>query len=237
MTATTRDQIATAVQSWFDNSISAAPIINNTGIWNQLYGTYDSFVDAIFAQVSGDSEAAAIGTLTFTPGTVADDKIVIGGVYYQFCTTVSGSADGTSTTPWQVAKGANATASLTNLKNAINGGGGVAGTDYSAGIIAHPSAKATASTSTTLSAAAIDPGVAGNSITTTVVVVTTSDGFAWGSGTLTGGSGTDWDAVEGAIDDWRDSVRAVPLEADEDSITQLQAAMPVLKTAIAALLP
>lgn len=236
MTTPTRDDVDAAVEDWFLAEVAIDSIGAATDIYNQLYSQKDALVDGIFSSIGTDSEAFATGTLTFTPGTIADDKIDINGVYYQFCTTVSGSANGSLSTPWQVAKGGSATAGLTNLKNAINGGvAGVPGTDYSTGITAHPDAKATASTSTTVAVSAREIGVAGNAITTSVVVVTTSDGFAWGGSTLSGGAGTDFPAIEDAIDAWRNSVRAVPLESNSDAIDQLDDAIDVLEDDISGL--
>lgn len=127
----------------------------------------------------------ATGTLTLTPGEIADDVVRIGAVYYQFAADpTTGTPTGLVDAPYLVAVGASDTIALANLRKAINATG-VAGTDYCEEITAaHATVEATASDGTTLSARALSTGTAGNSISTTV---TGNDGLAWGAVTLTGG--------------------------------------------------
>jgi hypothetical protein len=128
----------------------------------------------------------ATGTLTLTPGAITDgDIIVIDGIYYEINTTVVAGA-GTVGSPYSVLKGASDTTALANLRKAINATG-VDGTDYSTGLVAHPTVTATASDATSLSAQARTAGTAGNAIATTVGGDSTADGLAWGAATLAGG--------------------------------------------------
>lgn len=237
MTTPTQLTINAAVQAWFDASIGVVPIANHTDIQNQVFNSLPTLEVALFADVTSDSEATATNTLTLTPGTIADDIIQIGGVYYQWTSAVTTGGDGTSqTTPWQVYKGSTATAGLTNLKNAINGGiAGTPGTDYSAGIVANPLVVAASSSSTTVVVNASGPGVAGNSVSTTVIVVTTADGFAWATATLTGGTGTNWTNMAAAVDNWRDAQRGYPINGSSNCEAQLDSALPALKTSLASL--
>lgn len=148
------------------------------------------FDETAEADGATDDFVAATGTLTLTPGAIADDKVQIDGVYYQFAAdpTSDGSADGSSGHPWQVDVGSDDEGSLANLLAAINASG-TAGTTYSTALTIHPTVTATASDATTLSAAAKVKGSAANSISTTVVVVSSDDGLAWGATTLEDGVG------------------------------------------------
>jgi hypothetical protein len=234
MAGPTQLQLNTAIESWRDTSLGVGYIAANTRAYNQVFNKIPALEANAFAVINDVSEAYATGTLTFTAGTIADDKIEIGGVYYVPVTTPSGSADGTVGTPWQVARGANAAAFLANLRKAVNASG-VAGTDYSTGLTAHPSATSTASDATTLTARALIMGSAGNLITTSVTAVSSPDGFAWGGSTLTGGVGDDVPAVLAVIAAWRDTLRAFPMNADPNAEAQLDAAIPALNTAVSAL--
>jgi len=128
----------------------------------------------------------ATGTLTLTPGLIADDVVRIGAVYYQFAADpTAGTPDGTVGTPYLVDVGGTDTVSLANLRKAINATG-VAGTDYSAEVVAHTQVDAIASDATTLSLRAkssVTAAVA-NAIET---VVTGNDGLAFGAATLEDG--------------------------------------------------
>jgi len=129
----------------------------------------------------------ATGTLTLTPGLIADDVVRVDDVYYQFAADpTTGTPDGTVGTPYLVDVGGTDTVSLANLRKAINATG-VGGTDYSVEIVApHATVEATASDATTLSARALSTVTAAvaNAIET---VVTGNDGLAFGAATLAGG--------------------------------------------------
>lgn len=120
----------------------------------------------------------ATGTLTSTGVAITDgDTVTIGATVYQFKTTTAAAYD--------VTIGANAAASLANLKKAINATG-TPGTEYHAGTLIHPTVIAGDITSTTLELSAARVGAAGNSIASTETAATLS----FGSATLTGGGET-----------------------------------------------
>lgn len=127
----------------------------------------------------------ASGTLTLTPGAIADDVVKIGTTYYQFAAAAATGA-GTLASPYIVKVGASDTIALATLRKAINATG-VAGTDYSAGLVVHATVTATASDATTLTVQAKTAGTAANAISTTVTATGGADGFAWGATTLAGG--------------------------------------------------
>lgn len=212
------------------SSVSADKVGINTPVWNQVQKGLVDLNDLIAA-----ANAYSTGVLTFTPGTIADDKVIINGVYYQFAASATSDAlaDGTSAHPWQVKVGATNAGSLANLASAI-GAGGVAGTNYSTALTAHPDVTVTSYDATHVYIRANDYGEDGDDITTTVTAVSTADGLAWGGSTLSGGAGNSTSA-QAAVDDWRDSLRYPPLSLDEDAAAEIDATIPALKTAVAAL--
>lgn len=127
--------------------------------------------------VTPDDSVKATGTLTATVNYTNLETVTIGGKVYTFQTPLT-NVDG------NVDIGADLTASLLNLRNAINAAGGVAGTDYAAATTAHPTVEATASNATTLTVRALLGGTAGNAITT----VESSANSSFGGGTLAGGT-------------------------------------------------
>lgn len=131
------------------------------------------------------SGISAVGTLTFTPGTITTQTVKIDGTYYIWAASATSNplADGTVAQPWQLLNtGGNAVA-LNRLLLAVNKTG-VAGTDYSTALTIHPTVTATAATATTVSVKAKVGGVAGNAISTTIPA---GAGLAWGGATLSGG--------------------------------------------------
>lgn len=116
-------------------------------------------------------------TLTSDATNVSDGELVtIDAIVYRFKNTLAQAYD--------VKIGANASASLDNLKAAINGAG-LVGTDYFAGTNQHPTVVAGAKTATTLVVSSYYTGSASNAIATTE----TSTHLSWGAGTLAGGTG------------------------------------------------
>lgn len=155
--------IASASTSASSSSSSAAGF---SGF--QVYAPADSAIPP-------NAAVAATGTIVSTGVNVSDGDIVtIGVTAYRFKTVMAAAYD--------VQIGANAAASLANLKAAINASG-TPGTEYFAGTLIHPSVAAGTITSTTLLVTANTAGSGGNSIVTTEVAVTLS----WNFGTLTGG--------------------------------------------------
>lgn len=123
----------------------------------------------------GDAVQAE-GTLTASGVFSNNDTVTIGGYVYTFKTTLTGAA-------FEVLIGANAAASLDNLKSAINASAG-AGTTYGTGTYAHPDVTATTNTDTTQLVVARLAGTNGNSIATTE----TGANCAWGAATLASGA-------------------------------------------------
>lgn len=163
-------------------------VINGTGHpyigWMKGIGYEYLFIaDGLLLQFyPGGSHAT--GTLTFTPGTITNQIIEVGGTYYSWNADVDTNAPaGTSAHPWLAKLGANAAESLANMAKLINFDG-VRGTDFST-TLGGPSDKVSASsTATTLVVTAFSEYAAGNAITTTVF---SGSALAWGGGTLTGG--------------------------------------------------
>lgn len=128
-------------------------------------------------------------TLTLTPGAIADDVVIIDGVYYKFSTGSldTGAPAGTLANPWKVEVGGSNATALSNLRKAVNATG-VAGTDYSTALTANTRIIANANTALTVSvrgrvAGALDPVAA--------VSVTASggaDGLAWDHSPLAAGA-------------------------------------------------
>jgi hypothetical protein len=135
--------------------------------------------------VTPDNSVKATGTLTGTVNFVNAETVTLNGKVYTFQTTLT-NVDG------NVRIGANLTASLTNLRNAINASGGVPGTDYAAATTAHPTIEASASTATTLTVRARLGGTAGNALTTTEAAANAS----FGGGTLSGGTNSSVTALK-----------------------------------------
>jgi hypothetical protein len=133
--------------------------------------------DTIGSFGSGDIADHAIGTLT-SDGTnvTAADTVTIDSHVYTFRASVTTTAD-------EVKIGADAAATLANLKAAINGAAG-GGTTYGSATVAHATVTAGDITSTTLKVNAKTGGTAGNSLGTTE----SSTHLSWGGSVLAGGS-------------------------------------------------
>jgi hypothetical protein len=120
----------------------------------------------------------ATQTLTASGVFTAGETVTAGDVTYTIVTTLSSPAVRN-----EVLRGANAAATIDNLKAAINGDAG-AGTTYSLGTVANPQVVATTNTDTTQVVEAYTVGTAGNTIITTE----TCANAAWGAATLAGGA-------------------------------------------------
>lgn len=185
-----------------ESVIAISGVVNGTGHpelgWMKGAGYEYLFIaDGLLVQFYAGTTSAK-GTLTLsgavTPGT---DVFEVGGVYYGFGTGFSGSDNGTSSHPFLI----NPTSTLGNLDPlnqlvlAITDGG-TPGVDYSS-TIAGPNTLATAASNGLFPAAtnvvftAVDPGVGGNSITTTV---TGGGALSFSAATLLNGG---IDALEG----------------------------------------
>lgn len=129
---------------------------------------------------SGTTSAGVKASQVLTASGVftAGETITAGDVTYTVVTALSNPA-----VPNEVLRGANAAATLDNLKSAINATAG-AGTTYSTGTVANPQVTATTNTDTAQTVEAYTIGVAGNAIVTTE----TCANAAWGAGTLASGA-------------------------------------------------
>lgn len=123
------------------------------------------------------SFAAASGTLTSNNTNASDgDTVTIDTKVYTFQTSLT-NVDG------HIKIGADADATLTSLKQAVNASGGTPGTDYATANTIHATVSAGNVTAHAILFTAKTKGIAGNSIATTKVAVT----YSWGAATLTGG--------------------------------------------------
>lgn len=104
--------------------------------------------------------------LEVTGSISSGDDVELDGVYYNWTngSVDSGSPDGSSGNPWNVALGTSDAEALTNLFLAINAQG-VAGTNYSTSLEEHPTVESISYTATDLFAQAKTPGTGGNSFT------------------------------------------------------------------------
>jgi hypothetical protein len=127
---------------------------------------------------SGTTSAGvkATGVLTASGVFSNGETITISERTYTMVTTLSGAAN-------EVLIGANAAASLDNLKSAINASAG-AGTTYGTGTVAHAKVSATTNTDTAQTVEYFEVGTVGNAITTTE----TCANAAWGAATLESGA-------------------------------------------------
>lgn len=168
----------------------------------------------LMANQSTMAGTLASGTVTSSGVAVAAETITIGGVTYTWRAALTGAkATQTLTTTGtfsngelvtvegrtyvmrtalsspavidEVLIGADAAASLDNLKLAINAGAG-AGTNYSTGTVAHAKVTAEANTDTTQVVQAIDFGTIGNRY----MVSETAANASWGASALAGGVNT-----------------------------------------------
>lgn len=134
----------------------------------------------------------AIGQISGTP--VNNDVVRVDTVYYQFTNAGVnvGTPAGTLANPWLVNLGASTQIAWENLAKAF-GASGIAGTDYSSGLVsANPTIVVTGTSSTSINVRATALGALGNAIVTTE----TGAGIAWTAGTLTGGGAPTFTQVQ-----------------------------------------
>lgn len=117
-------------------------------------------------------------TLTSAGNPANNETVTIGSRVYTFKTTLTGAAD-------EVLIGGSASASLDNLKAAVNGAAG-GGTTYGTGTVAHADIVAGLKTATTIVFVARLAGTAGNSLASTE---TSATALSFGAATLLGGLG------------------------------------------------
>jgi hypothetical protein len=164
----------------FGNVTPVAPAAaSNMAGWSlrvAIYGTDGSVLTDQIVTNSGQSEAvaSASGVLTSSANYSDTDTVTIGSRVYTFQSSLT-AVDG------HVKIGTTEAASITNLANAVNGSGGVPGTDYSV-TAADPNVTAVGAAHT-LTVTAKVAGSAPNAVVTTE----TSATAAWGAATLAGG--------------------------------------------------
>lgn len=131
------------------------------------------------------TDPSASGTLTLSGGSISNQVIQIGNVYYSWSSAVdTGPPDGSSTHPWLAKLGGTDTVSLANMVKLLNFTG-VSGADYSTALAAASPFVTATSTATTLICTAVEPGSSGNA---TATAVFSGADLTWGSTTLTGGN-------------------------------------------------
>ena len=132
---------------------------------------------------------AYVSTLTLTPGAIADDVVVVDGVYYKFASSGldTGSPAGTLANPYKVNVGGSDANALANLRKAINATG-VAGTDYSTAVVQNLRVEANANTALTMSVRSRLPGLPDPVINVSVTATGGADGLAWNNNPLAEGS-------------------------------------------------
>lgn len=158
-----------------DNLIAAITAGAGVGV---KYGT-GTVAHAVVTAVAGDGDtmvatAKAVGFAGNIASTTDIATSSWGGA------TLTGGVDIQAAN--DVLMGANAEAAIDNLVLAITAGTG-AGTNYGTGTTANTQATAVKATAATMTATAITPGAAGNSIVTTE----TSSNITWGNTTLLNG--------------------------------------------------
>lgn len=161
--------------------------------YNDLDNFGTLFVVAVgnvaFVPVGNELEfVAAEGVLTLTPSVppdiADDDRVIINGVYYAFESDAIVDGIGTTGSPYRVDIGADDEGSLANLVKAINATG-VAGTNYSLSLVAHPDVTAVATSAVVVTVTARVAGLDGNLIT---LAVANTTALAWDDTELTGGA-------------------------------------------------
>jgi hypothetical protein len=138
-------------------------------------------IDALLVVATAAPVNAVAASQTLTASGVFSNgqTVTIGGVVYTFETTLTNVAG-------NVLIGANAAASLDNLKSAVNLTAG-GGTTYAAATVIHPTVTATTNADTTQLFVAKTAGAGGNALTSTE----TCANAAFGAATFAGGvSGT-----------------------------------------------
>ena len=129
------------------------------------------------------------GTGASDPGVATAGALITIGTTVYTVVDVLSETYGATAVAYQVLKGANEAAMLTNLKKAINGTGTV-GTEYSTGTVAHPYVIATTLTATTLVTQARSVG--NDAYTAAIIALPTTTGAAntaWEDTTFGGGTG------------------------------------------------
>jgi flagellin len=164
------------------NGLSLGGAVAATGTLSQAAGAAAVASSDILTGAAWTQAVAASTTMTVTGGGTQvsnNDQVTVGGTTYKFVTSLTGNAN-------EVLIGASDTQAILNLKAAVNGAAGGAGTAYGVGTVANANVTAGTATATTLAFTANVNGTGGNAITTTVVGGG-SGHESWTGGTMTGG--------------------------------------------------
>jgi len=176
--------VATGVLSSIDLGLGGA--VAATGTLSQKAGSAAVAASDVFTGTAFTASVAASTTLTVTganPQIVANDALTVGGKTYTFKAVVASAND--------VLVGASDTASLLNLKAAINAAAGGAGTAYGIGTVANVNVNAGTATATTLVVTANINGIGNGTNTGNSVASTVGTGgghLAFTGATLAGGT-------------------------------------------------
>jgi flagellin len=185
--------VATGVLSSIDLGLGGA--VASTGTLSQKAGSAAVAASDVFTGAAFTASVAASTTLTVTGGNpqiVANDALTVGGKTYTFKAVVASAND--------VLVGASDTASLLNLKAAINAAAGGAGTAYGIGTVANANVNAGTATATTLVVTANINGIGNGTNTGNSVASTVGTGgahLAFTAATLAGGTAGSTVAVGG----------------------------------------
>ena len=180
--ATSNSTIGVTTGVLSSNGLGLGGAVAATGNLTQAAGAAAVAATDVLTGAAWTQAVAASTTLTVTAGgtqVANNDQVTIGGTTYKFVTTLTGNAN-------EVAIGASDTQALLNLKAAVNGAAGGAGTAYGIGTIANANVTAGTATATTLAFTANVNGTGGNAIATTVVGGG-SGHESWTGGTMAGG--------------------------------------------------
>jgi len=184
----------TAIKAEID-SIGANTTYNGTQVFNAaplVIFLSDSGSSSTISTTTGALSSLGVGlganasnTLSAIANPTATKTVTVGASTYTFVAALSGAAN-------EVLVGANTSATLANLTNAVNAGPG-AGVAYGVGTVANASVKAVSAASTvTFTSIVSGVGGVGPPLTGNSIVSTTNDanlGFSNGA-TLSGGVGT-----------------------------------------------
>ena len=167
-----------------------------------LFNSFGSFVDLLDGcLVNGYGGSFAIGTITSDGTNVADgDTVTIGSRTYTFRIT--------RVAPGDVAIGANAAATLTNLHGAINLHNALTPAGYFLGTLGHPDIWSPAVTATVVNLQARVAGTAGNSLTLSRTSAGTPH-LSVSAATLTGGTAGTLKASAGWTKDYASLGRGI----------------------------
>jgi hypothetical protein len=116
-------------------------------------------------------------------GAIVNGNVIrLDDTYYQWTSGSVAGGTGTVGTPWLVNLGASNAIAMENMYNAVNATG-VAGTDYTTGLVANPTVRATHFNATDMYFEAIENGIIGNAYDSTE----TGANIAFGGATFSGG--------------------------------------------------